>query len=95
MLQPLSVYSSVTDTDELMKLLADTTYLNPCGILPKYVFSDSFSLHMNNTLAQVDTNLGSTVANAPSTDQLEAMFMSDRVGEDKAEASNRIDIAID
>lgn len=48
LLQPLSVYSSVTDTNELMRLPADTTYLNPCGILPKYIFSDSFTLHLNN-----------------------------------------------
>ena len=37
----LTVYSNLLNIEDLTKLPKDTL-LNPCGILPKYVFTDSF-----------------------------------------------------
>ena len=42
MLPDLSVYSKFTDVN--LEQLPPDTPLNPCGILPKYIFSDSFRL---------------------------------------------------
>ena len=42
LLPDLSIYSQFTDVN-LAELPPDTP-LNPCGILPKYIFSDNFAL---------------------------------------------------
>ena len=49
LLPDLSVYSDFTDLN--LDQLPPDTPLNPCGILPKYIFSDSFSLSELNVLS--------------------------------------------
>ena len=64
----LSAYSQFSNVDDLNSLAKDTP-LNPCGILPKYVFTDSFSLFLKSTtendtedvrIAIDETNIAST-----------------------------------
>ena len=47
MLPDLSVYSSLSSID--LSALDGDKKLNPCGILPKYAFTDSF------TMSEADT----------------------------------------
>lgn len=49
LLPDLSVYSAFTELD--LEQLPPDTPLNPCGILPKYIFSDSFKLSELNVLS--------------------------------------------
>ena len=52
MLPDLSVYSAFTDLD--LEQLPPDTPLNPCGILPKYIFSDSFNLLSPDSEFEID-----------------------------------------
>ena len=57
-----------------MKYDAGTTPLNPCGTLPKYIFSDSFSLYFNNIVEGTKINIAIDQTNISSEFDREHKF---------------------